>query len=128
MMKYHLPLILFDPECPLCLRFKQGLEHLDRSLNFVSARDPEVFLAFPELNPDNCLEHVHLITTDRRILKGSEVVDHLLNTLPGVSKLSWLLDNEQGKKVKDFFYQKVEELREITKKKAESDCNQCPHK
>lgn len=127
-MKYHLPLILFDPECPLCLRFKQGLEHLDRSLNFVSARDPEVFLAFPELNPDNCLEHVHLITTDRRILKGSEVVDHLLNTLPGVSKLSWLLDNEQGKKVKDFFYQKVEELREITKKKAESDCNQCPHK
>ncbi len=125
-MKYQLPLILFDPECPLCLRFKQGLEYLDKNLTFESARNDEVYAEFPELTRQACLEKVHMITHDRRVLSGQEVVDELLKTLPGVSKFAWLLDNEQGKKVKEFFYQKVEELREITKKKEEGDCNQCP--
>lgn len=123
-MKYHLPLVLFDPECPLCLRFKQGLEFMDKSLNFVSAREEDVYQHFPELNRQACLEQVHLLTLDRQILRGPEVVDHLLHTLPGVSKLAWLLDNEQGRKVKDYFYQKVEELRELSQKK--DDCQQCP--
>ena len=66
-----------------------------------------------------------MITREMKILSGQEVVDELLKTLPGVSKLAWLLDNEQGKKVKEFFYNKVEELREIAKKKEEG-CDQCP--
>lgn len=126
-MKYHLPVILYDPECPLCVRFKQGLEYLDKGLHFVSARDEEVYRHFPELSRQACLEEVHMITAENQILKGPEVVDHLVKTLPGVSKLSWLLDNEQGKKVKDFFYQKVEELRELTNKKNE-ECEQCPRR
>ena len=123
-MNYQLPLILFDPECPLCLRFKQGLQYLDKSLTFVSAREDAVYQEFPELNRQECLEKVHMVTLDREVLKGPEVVDFLVMTLPGVSKLSWLLDNEQGKKVKDYFYQKVEELRELSTKK--DDCKQCP--
>jgi predicted DCC family thiol-disulfide oxidoreductase YuxK len=123
-MNYHLPLILFDPECPLCLRFKQGLQYLDKNLTFVSARDEEIYQAFPELDRQTCLEKVHLITAERTILSGPEVVDYLVQTLPGVSKFAWLLDNEQGKKVKDFFYQKVEELRELSTKK--DDCKVCP--
>lgn len=124
-MKYHLPLILYDSECPLCLRFKQGLEYLDKNLTFVSAREDDVYLEFPELSKKECLEKVHLITADRMIISGPEVVDYLIQTLPGVSKLAWLLDNDQGKKVKEFFYQKVEELRELTTKK-DDDCQQCP--
>ena len=98
---------------------------MDKRLHFVSAREDEVYLAFPELSKQECLEKVHMITTERQVLAGQAVVDHLLVTLPGVSKLAWLLDNEQGKKVKDFFYQKVEELRELTRKKEEG-CDQCP--
>lgn len=127
MANYHLPLVLFDPECPLCLRFKQGLGFLDKNLTFVSAREDDVYAAFPELNRQDCLETVHMITADKKILKGPEVVDHLVETLPGVSKLAWLLDNEQGKKVKNFFYEKVEELRELSNKK-DAECNQCPRK
>ncbi len=126
-MNEHLPIVLYDPECPLCLRFKQGLEYLDKSLNFISARDEAVYKAFPELNKNDCLEKVHMITVDRRIISGPEVVDHLIKTLPGVSKLSWLLENEQGKKVKDFFYEKVEELRELTNRK-NTECERCPRK
>ena len=123
-MNYQLPLILFDPDCPLCLRFKQGLQFLDKGLNFASAREDSVYVAFPELDRRNCLEKVHLITSDRQILQGPEVVDYLVRTLPGVAKFAWLLENEQGKKAKEFFYQKVEELRELSQKK--DDCNQCP--
>lgn len=126
-MKYQLPVILYDPECPLCLRFKQGLEFLDKNLTFVSAREEEIYREFPELNRQECLAKVHMVTTDNAILSGPEVVDYLVKTLPGVSKLAWLLDNEQGKKVKDFFYQKVEELRELSHKK-DTDCDQCPRK
>lgn len=125
-MKYHLPVILYDPECPLCLRFKQALQFLDKEMSFVSVREDEIYCDFPELRRQECLEKVHLITKERLILAGPDVVDYLMKTLPAVSKFSWLLDNEQGKKVKDFFYQKVEELREMSSKK--DDCNQCPKK
>jgi predicted DCC family thiol-disulfide oxidoreductase YuxK len=124
-MKYHLPLVIYDSECPLCLRFKQGLEHIDKSLHFASVREESVFIEFPELSRQACLEKVHLLTITGEILSGPEVVDHLLHTLPGVSKLAWLLDNDQGRKVKDYFYQKVEELRELTTKKSEG-CDKCP--
>lgn len=126
-MKYHLPLVLYDPDCPLCLRFKQGLEFLDKDLCFVSAREDLVYQEFPELSRQACLEKVHLITAEKKIVVGSEVVDYLAQRLPGVSKLAWLLDTDKGKKVKDYFFQKVEELRELSQKQ-DSDCNQCPRR
>lgn len=126
-MKYHLPLVLYDPDCPLCLRFKQGLEYLDKNLCFISAREDDIYTEFPELSRQACLEKVHMITEEKKILVGSEVVDYLASRLPGVSKLAWLLDTDQGKKIKEYFYQKVEELRELSQKK-DGDCNQCPRK
>jgi predicted DCC family thiol-disulfide oxidoreductase YuxK len=126
-MKYHFPLVLYDPECPLCLRFKQGLEYLDKNLCFISAREDEIYVEFPELSRQACLEKIHLITEEKKILVGPEVVDYLVQRLPGVSKLAWLLENDQGKKIKDYFYQKVEELRQLSQKN-ENDCDQCPRK
>jgi predicted DCC family thiol-disulfide oxidoreductase YuxK len=123
-MKYHLPLVLYDPECPLCLRFKQGLEYINKNLTFASVRDEEIYREFNELDPAACQQQIHLITPERRVLQGPAVVDYLLSSTPGVAKLAWLLDNEQGRKVKDFFYQKVEELRELTLKRDE--CGECP--
>jgi predicted DCC family thiol-disulfide oxidoreductase YuxK len=126
-MKYHFPLVLYDPECPLCLRFKQGLEYLDKNLCFIPAREDEIYVEFPELSRQACLEKIHLITEEKKILVGPEVVDYLVQRLPGVSKLAWLLENDQGKKIKDYFYQKVEELRQLSQKN-ENDCDQCPRK
>lgn len=100
---------------------------MDKNLCFISARDEEIYLEFPELSRQECLEKVHLLTPEKKILVGVEVVDYLANRLPGISKLAWLLDNDQGKKVKEYFYQKVEELRELSQKK-EKECDQCPRK
>ncbi len=127
-MKNQLPLVIYDPNCPLCLRFKQGLEFLDKSLNFVALTELWIYESFPGLNQQECLDKIHLITSEKKILKGMEVVDYLSNTLPAISKFSWLLESDQGRKTKEYFYQKVEELREISKRKAESDCSQCPRK
>lgn len=123
-MKYQLPLLIFDPDCPLCLRFKQGLEMMNKSISFVPLTDEEIFKAFPILNKEECQLQVHLLVDETKVLKGKEVVDYLLETTPTVSKLSWLLDNPAGDKVKDYFYHKVEELREIVKEK--QNCPSCP--
>lgn len=125
-MKYQLPLIIFDPDCPLCLRFKQGLEMMNKTISFVPLNDPDIFKTFPILKYDECQMQVHLLVNENHVLKGPEVVDYLLESTPLVSKLSWLLDNPAGDKVKDFFYQKVEELREIVKEK--QNCPTCPSK
>jgi predicted DCC family thiol-disulfide oxidoreductase YuxK len=125
-MKYQLPLVIYDPNCPLCLRFKQGLEYLNNQINFASVRDDELYQAFPALDRELCLQKIHLISSEQQLLVGPAVVDYLLSSTPAVAKLAWLLDNEQGRKVKDYFYQKVEELRELTTR--QDDCRECPRK
>lgn len=123
LMKYQTPLLVFDPNCPLCLRFKQGLELMNKEISFVPLTDKELFTAFPILDEEECHLQVHLLVNEGQVLKGVEVVDYLLESTPMVSKLAWLLDNSAGDKVKDFFYQKVEELREIVKEK--QNCTDC---
>lgn len=124
MTEGQFPIILFDPECPLCLRFKQGLSLMDKNLVFISVREESTFERFPELSRQECLEKVHLIKDSGEVISGPDVVDYLVERLPGVKKLSWLLDSDQGKKVKNFFYDKVEELRRLTVKN--SSCSSCP--
>lgn len=121
-----LPLIIYDSECPLCVRFKQGLERLDlqRSLHFASLHDENIFTRYPELKRDECRQVVHLLTLEKKILRGSEIVGYLVASYPGISKLAWLLETDQGKKVLDYFYQKVDEIR--LKFKEEENCPTCP--
>ena len=125
-MNSKLPLIIYDSECPLCVRFKQGLEILDfdKRINFVPLSEAQIFAEFPELKAQECAKVVHLITEERSVLKGSEVITYLLKYYPGVSKLAWLLETDQGKKVVDFFYNKVEEIRHKFKTE---ECDRCPH-
>lgn len=96
---------------------------MDKNLVFISAREEEIYARFPELNRQECLEKVHLIKAPGEFISGPEVVDYLISTLPGVKKLGWLLDSNQGARVKNFFYEKVEELRDLSTKK---NCSSCP--
>jgi predicted DCC family thiol-disulfide oxidoreductase YuxK len=117
--------IIYDPQCSLCLRFKQGLEMLDSKLAFIPVDNEELYQSFPELKKQDCMAQVHMITKDLNVLKGVEVVDYLIKTLPGIARFSWLLESGQGENIKIYFYKKVEELRELSQKK-DNNCKQCP--
>lgn len=126
-MELKLPLLLYDAECPLCVRFKQGLERLDvgKRVTYHPLQDESVFTQFPQLDPAVCRTEVHYVREDGTVLKGGEVVTELLRHFPGVDKMAWLLDTDVGKKTAEFFYRTVEEARaRLTKK--DDDCDKCP--
>jgi predicted DCC family thiol-disulfide oxidoreductase YuxK len=112
--------LLFDSECTMCSRFKQGLELIDRSkkITFYSIHEDSTYKKFPNIKKEDAKDIVHLIKNGK-IFIGGEVITELVKLYPTVSKLSWLLDSEAGKKAMDLFYNKVNELRK-------SKLNPCP--
>jgi len=121
--KFPLPILLYDSECPLCTRFKQGLERLPgtSSITMESIHNDDVYLAFPELNKERCKNEVHLINENREVKCGPDVVFNLISRFPGVEKLSWLLDSEMGKQATAAFYHAVNKCKETIKK----HCHTC---
>ncbi len=112
---YKLPLIIYDENCALCKRFKDGLQFMDKDklLNFVPLhQDQEIYNHFPNLNRESCQQTVHLIGTEGDIYQGAEVVEYLVKILPAVRKLAWLIETEMGQKTVQFFYEKVNQLRQ----------------
>ncbi|MCS7017069.1 MAG: DUF393 domain-containing protein [Gemmatales bacterium] len=65
------PVVLYDGECPLCLRTVAVLHWLDLfgRLAYQNAREPfELPRTTPALDPQKLLQHMHVVTpgTDRR--------------------------------------------------------------
>lgn len=96
---------------------------MNKNISFVPLNDEFLFTTFPHLDRNECANEIHLLVNETQVIKGKEVVDYLLESTPMVSKLAWLLDNPAGDKVKSYFYEKVEELREIVKEK--QSCPSC---
>lgn len=120
------PLLIYDADCPLCVRFKQSLERWDseQRITYVSLSAENVFTQFPQLDPAACAARVHYLREDGAILTGGEVITELLKHYPGVSKIAWLLETDVGKKTVEFFYQQVEAARARLKAQDE-DCGSC---
>jgi len=125
-MEFKLPLLIYDAECPLCVRFKQGLERLDaqRRVCYIPLQEEGVFSAFPQLDRAACAAKVHYLREDGAVLVGGEVVTELLKHFPGVDKFGWLLDSDVGRKTVDFFYERVEAFRRTAQEKS---CDRCPN-
>ncbi|MBT3980075.1 MAG: DUF393 domain-containing protein [Bacteriovoracaceae bacterium] len=122
-MNLKLPILLFDSECQLCNRFKMALERIDteKSVSYLPVNSKEVYEQFPELDPKECMEYVHLIDENGKIHKGSEVVVYLASNFPSISKHAWLLETKMGEKVVDFFYSAVNHYR----KSSLTGCKNC---
>ncbi|MBY0518702.1 MAG: DUF393 domain-containing protein [Bacteriovoracaceae bacterium] len=125
-MELKLPLLVYDAQCPLCVRFKQGLERWDTTnrICYVPLENPDVFIKYPQLSFEACREKVHYLKEDGEILIGADVVSELIRHYPGVGKLAWLLETDVGKKTVEFFYQKVESVRQKIKSDEEK-CGTC---
>lgn len=122
---FKLPLIVFDSECSLCVRFTQALKLLDikNTLNFESLYNENLYKQFNELDRDECEKEVHLVL-DGEILKGPEVVEYLVERIPGAKKISWLIESEASKGAMNLFYKKINTMRLKQKK----GCKTCGSK
>lgn len=120
-----LPLLIFDPECPLCVRFTQALRLVDKAgtINYEPLDNEKIYEHFSFLNQDECEQVVHLVLEKDQVLKGGEVVEYLIKKIPGVEKFSWLLDPESTQKAADAFYKKVNDVRKYIKKHGCKSCN-----
>ncbi len=119
-----LPILLFDSECALCVRFTQALRLVDKDkkVNFVSIYDENIYEIYKDLNKEECEEIIHFITEDKKILKGGDVIEHLVSEIPSVEKFAWLLESERSKQAVDAFYKKINEVRKIIKRKGCTGC------
>lgn len=115
------PTLFYDPECTLCLRFKQALDRIpgtDR-IQKLSIHEDETFKKFPQLNREECEKEIHLIDGQGNILKGDDVIKYLISQFPGVRKFSWLLESKMGQKALEYF-------NTVAKKSRESLRKRCP--
>ena len=118
-----LPILIYDQECTMCNRFKQALENLpgSRDINFIPLQNEDIFKKYSILDPLKCADSVHLLVEENKVLVGPEVIEHLVKIIPGISKLSWLLDKEAGKKAVGLFYKSINEYR----KSKWNPCKEC---
>lgn len=116
-------LIIYDTECPLCVRFKKGLSIMDikNIITFKELQDQSIYIEYPQLNFEACSEEIHMIDPDGKIYRGGEVISQLIQELPGASKLSWLIEKESSKKTLDFFYKSLNKIRTGST----DDCPKC---
>lgn len=119
-----LPLLVFDSECPLCVRFTQALKLVDKDndINYISLYEENLYEQFPFLNKDECEDVVHLILSNNEVLRGGEVVEYLIHKIPAVEKFAWLMNPESTKKAAEAFYKKVNDVRKFVKKHGCKSC------
>lgn len=110
--------LIYDSECGLCVRFKKAVDLIDlkKQVSFMSIHDPEVYLKYPQLDKEACDEQVHLIKDTGEIIVGADVIEYLIQKLPGVQKFAWLLDSDSAKKASKVFYKKISEMRMMQKR------------
>lgn len=120
--KPKLPILLFDQECPLCVRFKETLIRTEgfENLNPIAYQNDEVYIAYPSLSKENCAAEIHLLLEDESILKGSDALAYLLKLNPSISKFSWLIESNMGKKAIDYFHQMTDYYRQVARKRCSS--------
>ena len=110
------PLLLFDHECTLCVRFKDSIKRLslEKEVNMVSLHEPKVYERYPFLNKDACLETIHLVLDEKteEVLVGEKVVEYLVSLNPQIQKFAWLIESKMGQKAIHFFYHAVNNYRE----------------
>ena len=121
--RFYLPILLYDDECPLCLRFKQAMERLNghESINKVSIHDRDVYQVLPQVTYEQCQQAVHFIEVNGEVFKGAEAVRKLMHHLPLVEEFGWLAESEMGKKAVDYFHDMAERYR----KQLQNRCPSC---
>ncbi len=120
---FPLPIILYDRECHLCVRFMNSFKRMPNTsdYSFIPIQNEEIFSTFPQLNREECFETLHLIDENGKILKAGEATSFLIEKFPMVDKFKWLIEKDMGKKTISVFYDVVNKYRKAIKK----SCPKC---
>jgi predicted DCC family thiol-disulfide oxidoreductase YuxK len=115
--------ILYDSNCPLCVRFKQGLSHLLPSdFLFRSIQDENTLKDFPQFTQEQLQQTVHMVSDAGEVFTGAQLIEVIAHHTPIVSKFAWLLETGMGHKATEFFYEKINQIKQQIAEKCES-CN-----
>lgn len=110
------PVLLFDHECSLCVRFKQSMERLtmEKTIYYTSAHNPNVYEQFTNLEKEQCLKTIHLVLDEKgeEVLTGEKAIEFLITLNPNIKKFTWLIESKMGQKALDFFYHAANKYRE----------------
>lgn len=81
--------VLFDGHCPLCLSWAERLRRRDRGhrLVLISLHDPAVRRWFPDANPEQLMQQIHVHDPRGRWHAGAEAMRYLSRRVP---RLWWL--------------------------------------
>lgn len=117
------PIVIFDQECPLCVRFKQSLLFLDKGheFEFIALQEEYLFQKYKILNKSECEKDIHVLLSEDKVLRGSEAISFIISKYSAAKKFSWLIESESGQKAINTFYDKVSQLRTKYKK----NCPKC---
>lgn len=83
--------ILYDAECPMCVKFADTLRRLDRSAYFELV-SLQIHFAEDDTIPLHILEaDLHVIKSDGSLVKGDEAYDFICSTIPAAKTLRSML-------------------------------------
>ncbi|RLA63994.1 MAG: hypothetical protein DRQ88_01080 [Epsilonproteobacteria bacterium] len=118
-----LPILLHDEKCSLCKRFKQAFERIPGTshITFASIYDDEVYLKFPQIDPEMALRELHYLDASGEVYIGKDALSQLMIAFPLVKKISWLIEGNMGQKALSYFNQVAKNYR----KRLIKDCNNC---
>lgn len=105
-----LHVVLYDGECPFCIRSVRWLERLDwlHRLDCRPIPPPEEFsTTYPALDYSACQGELHLLLPDGRVLRGFYAFRHLARLLPLLWPLLPLLHFPGVDRVGSMVYRRV---------------------
>jgi predicted DCC family thiol-disulfide oxidoreductase YuxK len=84
--------LLYDGQCPLCLRAVSRLESWDREgrVELLPAQDPAVPERFPWLAEEALMGSMHLVGPGNETREGAAAVEELAGILPRWRWAAWL--------------------------------------
>lgn len=109
-------ILIYDDKCSLCGACMKWIElhAIQKGLfEFVPCRSEERKSRFPEITDDACLESLHIILPDNRILSGDKALPEIISRLKGFRWFSVLFRTPVIKVVMHIIYQWIANNRYI---------------
>jgi len=96
--------LYYDKNCTLCTRFARYVKKLDQEQMIFCIPYQETERLPFGLEKDQLAAAVHLVYADGRIFIGPSAMEELCCILPGIQKVSWMLQTNYGRGLNRLIY------------------------